>query len=105
MKPWIIVAVALLACTLGALPCADANLQTLRRDAQKGVPRAQFELGELYQYGTGQPNHLVRALSWYERAAPKIPRAAVLARRIAAQLTPEQRQQAAAWAKPQLGPR
>jgi len=104
MKPWIMVAVTLLVCTLGAPPGAHADLKTLRREAQSGVPQAQFKLGELYQYGIGQPDHLVHALAWYERAAPKIARAATLARRIAAKLTPKERQQAAAWAKPPLGP-
>ena len=83
---------------------AHAGLRSLRREARAGVPNAELKLGELYQYGVGQPDHLIHALAWYERAAPKLPRAAELARQTAAMLTPSERQQAAAWAKPRLGP-
>lgn len=102
MKPWIAVAVVL---ALGGLACgAHAGLKTLRRQAEKGSPQAEFQLGELYQYGVGRPDHLIHALAWYDRAAPHVPRAAVLAKRVAALLTPLERQRAAAWARPPLGP-
>lgn len=102
MKPWIAVAVVL---ALGGLTCgAHAGLKTLRRQAEKGSPQAQFQLGELYQYGVGRPDHLIHALVWYDRAAPHVPQAAVLAKRIAARLTPAERRQAAALASPRLGP-
>ncbi|MDA8389422.1 MAG: SEL1-like repeat protein [Gammaproteobacteria bacterium] len=65
---------------------AAANLQTLRAQARAGVPKAQFELGELYQFGVGRPDHLQKALKWYRRAEAHVPRAALLARRVAAQL-------------------
>ncbi|WP_298134960.1 SEL1-like repeat protein [Acidiferrobacter sp.] len=83
---------------------AHAGLRQLRREAQGGAPNAELKLGELYQYGVGEPDHLVRALAWYDRAAPRSPRAAELARKVAAELTPAERQQAAAWAKPRIGP-
>ncbi len=83
---------------------AHAGLRGLRRAAHSGAPNAELKLGELYQYGVGQPDHLVHALAWYERAAPKSRRAAELARQLTARLTPAERQQAAAWAKPRLGP-
>ena len=104
MKLWLIVAGTLLGCVFWGPQGAHADLKTLRREAHKGIPQAEFKLGELYQYGTGQADHLVHALAWYERAAPKVPRAAVLAKRTAAKLTPEQRQQAAALAELRLGP-
>ena len=83
---------------------AYAGLRSLKREARSGAPNAELKLGELYQYVVGQPDHLVHALAWYERAAPKLPRAAELARQVTARLTPAERQQAAAWAKPRLGP-
>ena len=85
-------------------PAAHAGLRGLRHAARSGAPNAELKLGELYQYGVGQPDHLVHALAWYERAAPKSHRAAELARQLTARLTPAERQQAAAWAKPRLGP-
>ncbi|MHB8254546.1 MAG: SEL1-like repeat protein [Acidiferrobacter sp.] len=103
MKSWMGVAIALVVCA-SVTSGAHASLKSLRQEALRGVPKAELKLGELYEYGTGQADHLVRALAWYERAAPHIPRAAMLARRTAAKLTPAQRQQAAAWAKPKLGP-
>jgi len=81
-----------------------ANLTVLRAQAQKGVPEAQLKLGELYQYGVGQQDHLVYALSWYERAAPHLARARVLATETARGLTPEERLRAQALAQPLLGP-
>ncbi len=102
MKPWIAAAVVL---ALGGVACgAHAGLKTLRRQAEKGSPQAEFQLGELYQYGVGRPNHLIHALAWYERAAPHVRRAAVLAKRTAALLTPEERARAAALAQGLLGP-
>ncbi|MDA8361534.1 MAG: SEL1-like repeat protein [Gammaproteobacteria bacterium] len=62
---------------------ALANLQTLRSQARAGVPKAEFELGELYQFGVGRPDHLHKALKWYRRAeAHHVARAGVLARRV-----------------------
>lgn len=102
MKPWIAAAVVL---ALGGFTCkAHAGLKTLRHQAEKGNPQAAFRLGELYQYGVGRPDHLIHALAWYERAAPHVPRAAVLAKRTAALLTPAERERAAALAQPRLGP-
>ncbi len=103
MTRWTAVTVLLLSYGLMSSP-AQAGLHALRQEAHKGLPKAELQLGELYQYGTGQADHLIRALEWYDRAAPHSPRAAELARQTAAQLTPAQRAQAAAWAKPRLGP-
>lgn len=102
MKPWI---AALVVLALGGVACeAHAGLKALRRQAEHGNAQAEFRLGELYQYGVGRPHHLIHALVWYDRAAPHVPRAAVLAKRLAALLTPSERQRAAALARPRLGP-
>lgn len=102
MKPSIAAAVVL---TLAGLSCgAHAGLGALRRQAEKGSSQAEFKLGELYQYGVGQPDHLIHALIWYDRAAPRVRRAAVLAQRTAALLTPKERARAAALAQRPLGP-
>ncbi len=103
MKRWIPGVAALTLC-LFCLQVADAGLRSLRRAAHGGAPKAELKLGELYQYGVGRPDHLIHALAWYERAAPKSARAAELARQTAALLTPSERQRAAAWAKGRLGP-
>lgn len=102
MKPWIVAALVL---TLGGFTSqAHAGLKTLRRQADEGNPKAELKLGELYQYGVGRPDHLIHALVWYDRAAPHLKRAAVLAKRTAALLTPKERERAAAMAQPLLGP-
>ncbi len=88
-----------IACAL-LTTAAAANLHTLRAQARAGVPRAQFELGELYQYGVGRADHLEQALKWYERAQAKWPRAGVFAHRLAARLSPAER----AWVQAHLRP-
>ena len=103
MKRWTPGVAAVTLCLLCA-PLARAGLQSLRQAARGGAPNAELKLGELYQYGVGRPDHLIRALAWYERAAPKSARAAELARQTAALLTPAERQRAAAWSKGPLGP-
>jgi localization factor PodJL len=45
------------------------NLENLRAQAQAGDVAAQLELGILYEYGFGMPEHMVPALAWYLRAA------------------------------------
>lgn len=69
-----------------ALP-ATAGLQALRHQAQQGIPKAELQLGELYQYGVGRPDHNIWALAWYERAAPQVAHAAVLAARLKRQMS------------------
>lgn len=96
----ILVGVGLMLASLGAL----AGLRALRAAAAAGQPAAELQLGELYQYGVGQAHHRVQALMWYERAQAQIPRAARLARRLAATLTPAARRRAAALAASRLGP-
>lgn len=103
MKLWSAVMVAALSAALPALK-VHADLKSLHQAAQRGRPNAELKLGELYQYGVGLPDHLVHALAWYDRAASRSPRAAVLAKRVAARLNDKQRQQAAAFARPRLGP-
>ncbi len=103
MKRWTPGVAALMLCLLGG-QVVYAGLRSLRHAAHSGAPNAELKLGELYQYGVGRPDHLIHALAWYERAAPKSARAAELARQTAALLTPEERQRAAAWAKGRLGP-
>lgn len=103
MKRWTPGVAAFTLCLLCS-QVAHAGLRSLRHAARGGAPQAELQLGELYQYGVGRPDHLIHALAWYERAAPKSARAAELARQTAALLTPNQRQRAAAWAKGRLGP-
>lgn len=58
---------------LTALPAlgADdpANLEALRAAAEEGQPQAQYQLGVLYEFGFGRPDHRVDAYVWYSRAA------------------------------------
>ncbi|MHB1566162.1 MAG: hypothetical protein ACYCXG_05545 [Acidiferrobacter sp.] len=96
----ILVGVGLVLTSMGSM----AGLRTLRAAAAAGQPAAELQLGELYQYGVGQAHHRVQALMWYERAQAQLPRAARLAHRLAATLTPAARRQAAALAAPRLGP-
>ena len=39
--------------------------------AEKGIPEAQFNLGQAYRFGRGVPINLGAAQVWYERAARK----------------------------------
>jgi len=46
-----------------------ANL--FRQAAERGLPRAQRSLGELYQFGQGVTKDEVEAVKWYRKAADK----------------------------------
>jgi hypothetical protein len=46
-----------------------AALNVLRGLATRGNPDAEFELGEMYEYGEGVPRNATIALSWYRRSA------------------------------------
>ncbi len=41
------------------------------QSAKSNEPRAQFEMGTLYEYGTGVPADLATASEWYRRAAER----------------------------------
>ncbi len=93
-----------LCCGLGAWLPAHAHLRALEAAAGRGNVVAELKLGELYQYGVGEPNHLFEALIWYDRAEPASARAAQLARRVGRRLSALERLRAHALAQPPLGP-
>jgi len=43
----------------------------IRQAAEANEPRAQFEMGSLYEYGTGVPADLEAAAQWYLKAAER----------------------------------
>ena len=48
---------------------AGENLSTLRAKAEAGDPKAQNNLGVLYEKGQGVPQNVVKARHWYRLAA------------------------------------
>lgn len=53
---------------LAVLP-VHAGLEDIRAAAERGDPKRQFELGELYEFGFGLQQNRVPALTWYIVAA------------------------------------
>lgn len=47
------------------------NIDTLRQTALNGDPQAQFELGQMYEYGRGVPQDYQEALKHYTTAAER----------------------------------
>ena len=45
------------------------NIDILRQTALNGNPQAQFELGQMYEFGRGVPQDYQEALKYYETAA------------------------------------
>ena len=45
------------------------NIDTLRQTALNGDPQAQFELGQMYEFGRGVPQDYQQALTHYQAAA------------------------------------
>lgn len=45
------------------------NLEALRVAAEKGEAEAQYELGNLYEFGFNFTDHKAAAYTWYTRAA------------------------------------
>lgn len=43
----------------------------IRQAAEANEPRAQFEMGSLYEYGTGVPADIAAAAGWYLKAAER----------------------------------
>jgi len=58
---------------VGTAPLAVSKgppeLVTLKQAAEAGDSESQYELGILYEHGTGVSDHLVQAYCWYVRAA------------------------------------
>ena len=56
-------------------PCRDESpayskvVALFRKDADRGNPRAQFNLGNAYFFGNGVPKDYVEAVNWYRLAA------------------------------------
>src|SRR5260221_14212944 len=48
---------------------AQANVDELRRAADQGSASAQFDLGVIYDFGTGVAQDYAQALRWYRKAA------------------------------------
>ncbi|MFU8837160.1 MAG: tetratricopeptide repeat protein [Thiohalomonadaceae bacterium] len=67
MMKWIL----LFCCLLGAgiLSASEAELATLRNQAELGDAQAQLALGTAYEQGQGVARDLEQALRWYQRAA------------------------------------
>lgn len=61
-----LIAAVLFAATLAP---AQAGLEDIRAAAERGDPKRQFELGELYEFGFGLQQNRVPALAWYIVAA------------------------------------
>ena len=74
-----------------------ADLAALRAAAEQGQAQAQYELGVLYEFGFGSPDHKVEAYVWYSRAAAGGSRVAAERReRLRPQLAPEELERAQA---------
>lgn len=86
---------------VAALPAAGAGdpagLAALRAAAEQGQAEAQYELGVLYEYGFGSPDHKVEAYVWYSLAAAAGSRAAAERReRLRPRLAPDELERAQA---------
>ena len=46
-----------------------ASLSELRRNAEQGQAKAQYELGIVYEYGRGVRQNDVEAVKWYTKAS------------------------------------
>lgn len=74
-----------------------ADLAALRAAAEQGQAQAQYELGVLYEFGFGSPDHKVEAYVWYSRAAAGGSRVAAERREnLRPQLAPEELERAQA---------
>ncbi|HCU53334.1 MAG TPA: hypothetical protein DIC36_03320 [Gammaproteobacteria bacterium] len=62
-------AIALVGTTPFALTKGPPELVALKQAAEGGDSESQYELGVLYEHGTGVLNHLIQAYCWYARAA------------------------------------
>jgi TPR repeat protein len=59
-------------CLSGIVQAADPALpEDILRDARRGDPEAQVEMGILYEYGFRMKGNRVVALAWYLLAAEK----------------------------------
>lgn len=86
---------------LTAVPAlADGDptgLAALRAAAEQGQVQAQYELGVLYEFGFGSPDHKIEAYVWYSRAAAAGNReAAARLERLRAELAPAELERAQA---------
>lgn len=56
---------------MGTLGNMETAHRYYRQSAELGYPRAEFFLGNLYEFGEGVPQDWATARNWYERAAQK----------------------------------
>jgi len=54
---------------LGVKPNKRRGLRWIRQAAKLGSPRAQFSLGTMYKFGSGEPKNRRKAIKWFRLAA------------------------------------
>lgn len=52
-----------------AIGCYAQNAALYKTDAEKGIAKAQYELGRCYEQGSGVAKDSIEAVSWYRKAA------------------------------------
>ncbi len=57
--------------TLWATPSLSADIRTLRKQAEAGNANAQFNLGSMYETGSGVRQDYAEAAKWYRKAAER----------------------------------
>ena len=64
---WILLAATIL--TVLATPSLPADIRTLRKQAEAGDAKVQFNIGSMYENGVGVRQDYAEAAKWYRKAA------------------------------------
>jgi hypothetical protein len=70
-SPFRMILLAATISTLFATSSPSADVKTLRKQAEAGDPKAQFNIGSMYENGSGVKQDYAEAAKWYRRAAER----------------------------------
>jgi TPR repeat protein len=70
-KPFRLILLAAAILTLFASSSLSADIKTLRKKAEAGDAKAQFDIGSMYENGSGVKQDYAEAAKWYRRAAER----------------------------------
>jgi hypothetical protein len=70
-RPFRMFLLAVTASTLLATASLSADIKTLRRQAEAGNANAQFNIGSMYENGSGVKQDYAEAAKWYRKAAKR----------------------------------
>ena len=68
-SPFRVILVTATMLTLLAAPSLSADIKTLRKQAEAGDAKAQFNIGTMYENGSGVKQDYAEAAKWYRKAA------------------------------------